>query len=78
VAALAAVLPILLFAFSTGPDAGVSGVPGEASCTACHNGPPGGESVTVSFPGGTTYTPGVKQHLTVTITERRSGAGDSN
>ncbi len=68
-AALAIVVPILLFAFVSGPDAGVSGVPGEETCAACHNGPPGQGSVTVTFPAGVSYTPGVKQHLVVTITD---------
>jgi uncharacterized protein (TIGR03437 family) len=68
-AALAVVVPILLFAFASGPDAGVSGVPGEESCAGCHNGPAGQGSVTVTFPTGLGYTPGVKQHLVVTITD---------
>ena len=36
--AAAALLPILLYAYAEGPDAGVSGVPGEATCSACHSG----------------------------------------
>jgi uncharacterized protein (TIGR03437 family) len=67
--ALGIALPILLLAFSSGPDAGDSGVPGEESCAGCHNGPPGQGSVAVAFPAGATYSPGVKQHLVVTITD---------
>jgi uncharacterized protein (TIGR03437 family) len=67
--AVVAALPLLLLAFASGPDAGVSGVPGEESCAACHNGPPGQGSVSVTFPAGATYTPGVKQHLVVTIAD---------
>lgn len=69
-------IPILVWAYEFGPDAGYCGVPGEnASCATlgCHagtaNNPANKGSVTVSFPSGTTYTPGVKQHLTVTIAD---------
>ena len=44
-------------------------MPGEASCTDCHRGSGGTGNVTVSFGGGSTYTPGTKQHLVVTITD---------
>src|SRR5262249_32512650 len=68
------VIPILLMAYEYGPDAGHSGVPREqGDCTAagCHvgtaNSPSNQGSVKVNFPNGLTYTPGVKQHLSVTI-----------
>jgi uncharacterized protein (TIGR03437 family) len=73
-------VPMALFAHGSGPDFGYSGVPGEGSCTSCHGG--GGVtgsvtgSVTVTFPGGMTYAPGVTQRLTVTVadpTQRRWG-----
>src|ERR1019366_4377169 len=64
-----ALLPILLFAYAEGPDAGVAGVPGEATCSACHSGSGATGNVAVSFPNGLIYTPGVKQHLVVTITD---------
>jgi len=64
-----AAAPILLFAYSEGPDAGVAGVPGEATCTSCHSGGSGSGNVAVTFPGGLTYTPGVAQHLVVTVTD---------
>jgi uncharacterized protein (TIGR03437 family) len=67
--AVIASAPILLFAYAEGPDAGVAGVPGEASCTACHSGGSGSGNVAVTFPGGLTYTPGVAQHLVVTVTD---------
>jgi uncharacterized protein (TIGR03437 family) len=67
--AIAALLPILLFAYAEGPDAAVAGVPGESTCAACHSGGGATGNVAVSFPGGLTYTPGVRQHVTVTITD---------
>src|SRR5215470_2175189 len=77
-----AAVPVLIYAYEYGPDAGVAGVPGEAgNCNqaGCHTGTAvngGGGSVSVSFPNGLNYTPGVTQHLVVTITdssERRWG-----
>ena len=68
-AALGAALPALIFAYATGPDATVAGVPGESTCASCHVGSSGSGSVTVTFPNGTTYTPGVKQHLVVTVSD---------
>ncbi len=69
-------VPLLMWAYEFGPDAGYSGVPGEnGTCTkaGCHagttNNPANTGSVDVTFPGGLTYTPGVKQHLVVTITD---------
>jgi uncharacterized protein (TIGR03437 family) len=73
-AVLASVIPILLYAYEYGPDAGYSGVPGEkGTCTAvgCHVGTvnSGQGSISVAFPGGLSYAPGVKQHLVVTIAD---------
>lgn len=70
-------VPLLIWAYAMGPDPGYSGVPGEnGNCTAsgCHTGTvnSGQGSVKVAFPGGTTYTPGVKQHLVVTIADPAS------
>src|ERR1035438_6275999 len=69
-------IPVLLWAYEYGPDPGHCGVPGEgASCIAstCHTGtandPKNKGGVSVAFPGGLTYVPGVKQHLTVTIAD---------
>src|SRR5262249_16555222 len=71
-----AAIPCLIWAYEYGPDAGYSGVPGEnggqtCSNSACHGGRDNqfSRSVTVAFPGGQQYTPGVKQHLMVTITD---------
>ncbi len=71
-------LPILLWAYEYGPNPGYVGVPGEnggATCatSGCHTGttnsPANKGSVTVNFPNGMTYTPGVAQTLTVTIAD---------
>ena len=67
-------IPLLIWAHASGPDVGKSGVPGESTCNEalCHVGTAlnaGGGSVAVTFPSGTTYTPGVKQHLVVTIAD---------
>ena len=62
-------LPVLIHAYASGPDASLAGVPGESSCTSCHGGGGGSGSVSITFPNGLTYTPGVKQTLTVTVTD---------
>jgi uncharacterized protein (TIGR03437 family) len=74
-------LPVLLWAYEYGPDPGYCGVPNEnggasgATCATagCHTGtandPNNKGSVSVSFPNGMTYTPGVAQTLSVTVTD---------
>ena len=65
----------LLMAHLSGLDAGLAGVPGEDSCTRCHGGAGGPDvtgGVTVTFLGPPTFTPGLKQHLVVTVVD--SGA----
>jgi uncharacterized protein (TIGR03437 family) len=76
VAVIMSAVPILIWAYEYGPDAGYSGVPNElGTCTGaqCHigttNDPANKGSVSVAFPNGQTYTPGVKQHLVVTIAD---------
>ena len=71
---------VAIFTFSViqaveyGPAAGGAGVPGEhdSACTGCHGflANTAGGNVSVVFPGGFSYTPGVKQHLTVTISDQ--------
>jgi NHL repeat len=77
-AILIAILPFLLWAYEYGPNPGYVGVPGEnggATCatSGCHTGttndPANKGSVTVTFPEGLTYTPGVLQKLSVTISD---------
>ena len=69
-------IPILLWAYEYGPDPGYVAIPGEhggASCatSGCHSGtannPSNNGNVTVDI--GTTYVPGVKQRITVTIND---------
>ncbi|HWD00495.1 MAG TPA: choice-of-anchor V domain-containing protein [Candidatus Sulfopaludibacter sp.] len=71
-------VPILLWAYEYGPDPGHVGIPtenGGATCatSGCHTGtandPNNKGSVTVSFPSGLTYTPGVTQQLSVTVAD---------
>jgi uncharacterized protein (TIGR03437 family) len=81
----AVAVPLLVWAYASGPDAGYSGVPsdnggGTCATAGCHGGTVNSSSgsVKVTFPGGTTYVPGVKQHLIVTVadpavTQRRWG-----
>jgi uncharacterized protein (TIGR03437 family) len=64
-----ALIPVMLLAYVTGPDAGVSGVPGESNCASCHSGGKGTGSISVTFPGGLTYTPGLAQNLVVTVAD---------
>ncbi len=67
---IAATLPIVIYAYAEGPQAGLAGVPGEfGTCAQCHRGGPGSGSVTVAFPNGLTYTPGVAQQLVVTVAD---------
>ena len=70
--AVIAAVPLILSAYAEGPDAGMAGVPGEATCSACHGGGSGTGSVTVTFPNGQSYAPGATQHLVVTITDNKA------
>ena len=76
VAVIMGAIPVLLWAYEYGPDPGYSGVPkelGTCNNAQCHlgttNDPANKGSVSVAFPGGQTYVPGVKQHLVVTIAD---------
>ncbi|HTX37543.1 MAG TPA: hypothetical protein VME43_21085 [Bryobacteraceae bacterium] len=72
-------IPFLLWAYEYGPNPGYCGVPNEnGTCTAagCHTGttndPANKGSVVINFPNGMTYTPGVAQQLSVTISDPAS------
>jgi uncharacterized protein (TIGR03437 family) len=62
-------VPVLIYGYAEGPDAGTAGVPGETTCAACHSGGSGSGSVKVDFPSGLTYMPGSRQHLVVTVAD---------
>jgi uncharacterized protein (TIGR03437 family) len=72
-ALIAGAIPVVIFASASGPELGRSGVPGEQTCIdGCHTGTlnsgSGGVAVTFSG-GGSTFTPGEKQRLTVTVSD---------
>ena len=61
-------------AYSTGPDPRYTGAPGDApgACTSCHLGQrvnTGQGSVKILLANGSSYTPGVKQHITVQVAD---------
>lgn len=73
-----AVLPVVLWAFASGPEPHNTNVPApgntERTCAqvGCHLGTPlngGGGSLTVTASNGTSYVPGQKQTLTIQITD---------
>jgi uncharacterized protein (TIGR03437 family) len=72
---IAAVMPAFIFAHSNGPEPRRTGAPGDngvsapfgPTCASCHTGTPGTGSVQISAAEGSTYTPGQKQRITVTI-----------
>ena len=69
-----AVFPALLGAHSFGPPPRVTAAPGDdsAACTQCHIGTAlnaGGGKVEIVLAGGPVYTPGVKQHIQVRVSD---------
>lgn len=68
---IAAAVPILLWAYASGPDPRHTGAPGDQTCAiaGCHTGNlnTGQGRVSITFPG-TTYTPGQKQTWTINVT----------
>src|ERR1700688_2030167 len=61
-------VPLLLLAYPQ-PPTGNTGAPGDGNCTSCHSGTSTGGSVAVTFPSGASYTPGVTQHLSVSVAD---------
>lgn len=74
-AAILSVLPLLIYAHNYGPEPRKTGAPGDnpTACiqSGCHIGTVNQFSgnVAVNFPNGLTYIPGVKQRLSVTVTD---------
>lgn len=66
------VIPVLMYAYSEGPDPRLTLAPGDSttSCTQCHGGKlnPVGGSVKL-IPMSDTYVPGTTQSITITITD---------
>ena len=60
-----------LWANSAGADPRLTGAPGDSNCTSCHSGTVNsfGGSVKILLPGDATYTPGVKQRITVEVAD---------
>lgn len=69
--ALLAATPVLLLAYVAGPDPRLTGAPGDDTCTSCHTGTvnSGPGSVKITAAGGSNYTPGVKQRITVAVSD---------
>jgi uncharacterized protein (TIGR03437 family) len=69
---ICAAMPFLLYAFVGGPDPRKTGAPGDSTCAeaGCHVGTAidsGPGTVTITYAGGTTYTPGARQRVTVRV-----------
>src|ERR1041385_8173918 len=74
-----AVVPALLYAYASGPDPRATGAPGDVNAypmacasSGCHFGTPlnsAGGKVAATFSGGSSYTPGVAQTITVTVSD---------
>jgi hypothetical protein len=62
-------IPLAVWSFPGNPPVGKTGAPGESTCASCHGGGLGGGKIAVTASSGTTYHPGTKQPLTVTITD---------
>lgn len=67
-------IPAILSAHSAGPPPRVTGAPGDSAgaCTVCHSGTAlnaGGGKVEILLPSGPVYTPGVKQHIQVRVSD---------
>ncbi|HLJ50117.1 MAG TPA: choice-of-anchor V domain-containing protein [Bryobacteraceae bacterium] len=74
-----AVIPVLIYAYSTGPDPRHTAAPGDdpqaCATSGCHTGTPlngGGGNVQLTSSAGTSYTPGQSQTLTLTITDSKA------
>jgi len=80
-ATVTAAIPFLVWAHEYGPDPGYTGAPKDLNGSTCANAQchvgttndsRNSGSVSVAFPNGQNYVPGVKQHLVVTIADSAS------
>ncbi|MCX6610295.1 MAG: hypothetical protein NTW74_05525, partial [Acidobacteria bacterium] len=66
-------VPLILWAYPDGAPKRATGAPGDNTCiqSSCHIGTTTSNSplLTLSYEGGTSYTPGTKQRFTLTITD---------
>ena len=63
-------VPLLLWAFPSNPPLGNTSAPGEGNCSSCHGGGAGGGNVRLAFSGGgSSYTPGTAQTITITTSD---------
>lgn len=69
VAAIVIIIPLVVWSYPSDPPLHKTGAPGERTCADCHSGGQGGGSIAVTSSTGTKYKPGIKQRLTVTITD---------
>src|SRR5438067_2785004 len=74
-----AVIPVLIYAYASGPDPRYTGAPGDSAnaCASagCHDTTPlngGGGSVQLTSPAGTSYGPGQQQTFTITINDDKA------
>ena len=70
---LLAAIPVLVYAFSSGPPPARTGAPGEGNCTGCHSTNPAisnSEAIQIEFPpAGAVYAPGEVQQWTVRVSD---------
>jgi hypothetical protein len=74
VIAIVFLIPLIVWSSSRNPPLSRTGAPGESTCASCHGGGLGGGRVAIASTSGASYTPGVTQHLTVTITDANASA----
>ena len=72
-AAIILVIPLMVWSYSSNPPLGNTSAPSQNHCQTCHGSGLGGGNVSIAFSGGgTTYTPGVPQTLTITVNDPNS------
>jgi hypothetical protein len=74
VIAIVFLIPLIVWSSTRNPPLSRTGAPGESTCASCHGGGIGGGRVTIASASGNTYTPGVTQRLSVTISDANAAA----